>query len=334
MPRLTQASLLEKLATRPASAVIFLHGDEEYLRDEAARLVIASVLDPGMAAFNLDQLRGNDVTPESLASVVATPPMMAEYRVVVVRDVQGMSPKVREVVEGMLDRPTEGVIVVLIGTIPAGSKAKFYDTLRKKALAVDFPALQAHDLPGWVVEHGREAHGVEIAIEAARALSAAIGSQLGVLSTEIEKAVAFAGDRKEITLDDIRAVGGYIPRVDRWGWFDKIGNREFAGALEDLPELLDSGENAVGLVIGMSSHLLKLGLASSGGDEGLQRVLRGNQRWLGQRLGPQARKWSPTSIDRALTDLLRTDRLLKSASLSDRQAMEELLLRLAAGSAR
>jgi hypothetical protein len=33
-------------------------------------------------------------------------------------------------------------------------------------------------------------------------------------------------------------------------------------------------------------------------------------------------------VDAALGELLRTDRLLKSASLSDRQALEELLLRL------
>ena len=45
---------------------------------------------------------------------------------------------------------------------------------------------------------------------------------------------------------------------------------------------------------------------------------------------PQARLWSGEEIDAALTDLLRTDRLLKSTSLTDRQAMEELLLRLAA----
>lgn len=334
MPRLTLPSLLKKLTARPVSAVVFLYGDEDYLRDDAARKVVESVLDPGMAAFNLDQLRGGDVTPEALASVLATPPMMADYRLVVVRDVQAMTPKVRDVVENLLEGPSEGVIFLLVGNIPSGSKAKFYSTLKSKALSIEFPALNPNDLPGWVVEHGREAHNVEIEIEAARALSSAIGSQLGVLSTEVEKAVAYAGERKRITLEDIKAVGGYIPRVDRWGWFDRIGNREFGPALEELPELLDSGENAVGLVIGMTSHLLKVGLAVAGGDEGLQRVLRSNQRWLAQRLGPQARKWSAAGIDVALSDLLRADRLLKSASLTDRQAMEELLLRMAAAPAR
>jgi DNA polymerase III delta subunit len=43
---------------------------------------------------------------------------------------------------------------------------------------------------------------------------------------------------------------------------------------------------------------------------------------------PQARRWTLPEVDAALGELLRTDRLLKSASLTDKQAMEELLLRL------
>lgn len=334
VPRLTLPSLLEKLAARPPFAVIFLHGEEEFLRDDAVQKVVDAMLDPGMAAFNLDQLRGGDVTPETLGSVLATPPMMTDYRVVVVRDVQSMTPKSREVVEALLARPSPGVVVVLVGVVPGGSKAKFYDTLKAQALSIEFPALHPHDLPGWVLDHGREAHNVEIDLDAARALSAAIGSQLGVLASEVEKAVAYAGDKGRVTLDDVKAVGGYIPRVDRWGWFDKVGDRRFESALEELPLLLDAGENAVGLVIGITSHILKLGLAVSGGEEGLQRALRPNQRWLGQRLLPQARKWTAARIDAALADLLRTDRLLKTASLNDRQAMEELLLRLSAETVR
>lgn len=328
MPRLSLPKLLERLAKSPSSAVVFLHGEEEYLRDEAAKRVLEAVLDPAMAAFNLDQLRGGDAGPETLASLLATPPMMADRRVVLVRDVQGLSPKGREVIEAACADPSPGVLLLLVGTIPGGSKAKFYGNLKGAALTVEFPSLHVHDLPGWVVAQAREAHGIEVEVQAARALSAAIGSQLGVLATELEKVVAFAGDRDTITLEDVKAVGGYIPRVDRWGWFDRVGERQFARAIEELPELLDSGENAVGLVIGMASHLLKLGLAAAGGREGLERSLAPNQRWLTNRLIPQARHWTVKEIDNALTELLRADRLLKSASLTDRQAMEELLLRL------
>jgi DNA polymerase III subunit delta len=311
--------------------VLFLHGEEEYLREEAVRTINDLVLDPATRDFNLDQLRGPDAEPETLASTLATPPMMAERRLVIVRDAQGLTPRSREVIEQFVSRPAPGVVLVLSAAIPSGSKAKFYDMLRKDTLAVEFAALDPLDLPAWLVERSATAHGLALEMDAARALAAAIGPQLGVLVTELEKAAAFVGDRKSIALDDVKAVGGYIPRVDRWAWFDAVGDRKFTRALAELPELLESGESGVGLVIGLGGHLLRIGLLAGGGKEALERHLRPNQRWLANRLQSQARKWSPDQVDHALEELLRTDRLLKTASLSDRQAMEELLLRLAIG---
>src|SRR5690606_25436026 len=120
----------------------------------------------------------------------------------------------------------------------------------------------------------------ELEVEAARAIGAAIGPQLGVLAAELEKLAAYVGDRSSIKLDDVKAVGGYIPRVDRWAWFDAVGDQRFGQALEDLPELLESSESGVGLVIGLGGHLLKLGLLAGGGRDGLERHLRPNQKWL------------------------------------------------------
>jgi len=124
---------------------------------------------------------------------------------------------------------------------------------------------------------------------------------------------------------------GSIPRFDRWAWFDLVGERRFGEALRQLPVLLEAGESGVGLVIGMGAQLLRIGIVCAGGQGALERELRPNQRWLARRVAAQARKWTLAQVDAALAELLRSDRLLKSASLSDRQAMEELLLRLRAG---
>lgn len=333
MPQLSLDRLLDAIDQRPSGAVVFLHGDEEYLREAAVDQVVGRVLDAGTRDFNFDQLRGGDATPESLGSLIATPPMMAEYRVIVVRDAQGLSPKTREEVEAVVKSPPAGTILILVATIPSSSKARFYTNLKKGALTVEFPALDVSDLPGWLVDRARE-DGIEMEMDAARALASAIGPQLGILVSELKKAVAYVGDARRITLEDVKAVAGYIPRADRWAWFDAVGEKNFQKAMEELPILLDSGENGVGLIIGLTSHLLKLGLLVAGGREGLDRALRPNQRWLARRLEPQARRWDALEIDDALADLLRADHLLKSAPLSQLQTMEELLLRLTERSSR
>ena len=66
--------------------VFFLHGADGFRREEGVRTLIDAHVDAGVRDFNLDQLGGGDVDVDTLASILATPPMMAEWRVVVIRD--------------------------------------------------------------------------------------------------------------------------------------------------------------------------------------------------------------------------------------------------------
>ena len=311
--------------------MFFFHGEEEYLREAAVDRAVAAYLDEGTRDFNFDQVRGSDASAESLASLLATPPMMAEWRVVVLREAQGLSVKGREVLEAAAAKPEPGLALIVTATIPSGSKAKFYDNLQKKALSVEFASLDALDAPGWVIDLAQREHGLEVDPDAARALVAGIGVDLGTLASEVQKLGAFVGDRKQVTLEDVKAVGGTLPKQDRWAWFDLIAERRFGDALAALPVLLDQGESGVALVIGMGAQLLRVALVVSGGQGALERELKPFQKWMAKRIVPQARRWTLPEIDAALEDLLRTDRLLKSASLNDRQALEELLLRMWGG---
>jgi DNA polymerase III subunit delta len=335
VPPIRPGQLERTLRDRVAGGAFFFHGDEDFLREEAIAKVVAAYLDPATRDFNLDQLRGGDVAGEQLASILATPPMMAEHRVVVLREAQGLSVKAREGVEAAVKEPSPGTILVLSAAIPSGSKAKFYETVKKHAVSVEFAALSVDDAPGWVMETAREELGVEVEPEAARALVSGVGVELGTLASELRKLAAYVQERKRVTLDDVRAVGGFVPRQDRWAWFDLVAERRYREALDALPVLLEQGENGVGLVIGMGGALLRVGLVAAGGQGALERELKPFQKWMARKVVPQAKRWTLPEVDEALRELLRTDRLLKSASLTDRQALEELLLRLGgSGSAR
>lgn len=328
MPQITADHFARALRDRSQGSVFFFHGDEEHLREAAVSRVVAAYLDDATRDFNFDQLRGAEVDPETLASLLATPPMMAEWRVVVLRDAQGLTPKGREAVEALVKAPPQGLALAVTAAIPQGSKAKFYDELKRLCLSMEFGAMGADEAPGWVMEHGRETHGVEVEPDAARALVGAIGVDLGTLAAEVRKLASYVHDRKRVTVDDVRAVGGVLPRQDRWAWFDLVAEKRYRQALDTLPILLEAGESGVALVIGISAQLLRVGLVCAGGQGALERELKPYQKWMARRIAPLAKRWTTEGIDAALAELLRTDRLLKTASLTDRQAIEELILRL------
>lgn len=330
MPSLKPDALLKSLPAGKRGGVFFFYGAEEYLKEEATSAVVAAHIDPATRDFNFDQLRGSDVDSEALASVLQTPPLMAEWRVVVVRDVQALAATARgrAVVEDLLERPVPGLVAVLQAQIPEKSTAKFYDKLKKQATSVEFAELSENDLPGWLMARA-QGDGVQLEPAAARALAAA-GLALGQLVRELEKLRDYVGDRRRIGVVEVESlVGAAAARQNRWEWFDLVGDTRFREARVALPVLLEH-DSGVGLVLGLGTHFLRLGIGVAGGERALEAALPPHQRWLARRIVAQARKWSDAQIKHALNDLLRADRLFKSTSLGDWQVMEELLLRLEA----
>jgi DNA polymerase-3 subunit delta len=331
MPLLSPEKLTRALAAGERGGVYFLFGSEEFLKEEAASRIINAHLDPATREFNLDQIHAAEGGIDSLASILQTPPMMAEWRVVVVREAQALaaSARARAVVDSLLDRERPGLVVVLLGQIPERSRAKFYEDLKRKARAIEFAPLTGADLPGWLMERAT-LQGVELEPDAARALATAVGPEIGVLERELAKLYDFVGERRRIGVADIEAAVGVIMRQNRWDWFDLVGNARLAEARAALPVLFEARESGVGLVLGLGTHFLRLAIAAAGGERALQNELPPHQRWLAKRLVGQARHWTSGTLAAALDDLLRADRLLKSASLSEEQILDELLLRLQA----
>ena len=170
--------------------------------------------------------------------------------------------------------------------------------------------------------------GFEVEVDAAQALGAAIGTDLGVLAMELEKLADFVGDRKLLTRADVDAAGTKLPAQDRWRWFDLVGERRFDEACGTLETLFSQGETAVGLVIGLATQLLRLGIVAEQGPRALEAVLPPHQKWLARRVAAQGRGWSVREIDEALEGLLRVDGLLKASSHRPEHFLEEWLLGL------
>ena len=307
-----------------------MHGPEAYRRESAERAIVAAHIEPATADFNLDRLSCRATDEAALASVLGTPPMMAEWRVVVLRDAEALSTsaRLRAIVEGVAAQPPPGLVLVLVADPPQRSSAKIWKRLASAAHAVECAALDGADLPGWLAERAGEG-GVALEPETARGLVAAVGTDLGRLSVELEKLRAYVGERGRIEPADIEAAVGPIRTQDRWAWFDLVGGGELARAREALPVLLDAGESGVGLVLGLGTHFLRLGLLVTGGRGALESALPPHQRWLAGRLAGQASRWSAGSIRAAVGDLARADRLLKSTASGDTAILEELLHRLA-----
>src|SRR5215212_642761 len=141
--------LRKGIQQRAFDRAYYFYGDDEYLKDEMLHQVIDAAVDPATRDFNLDVRRGGEVDAESLLSLLSTPPMMAERRVVVVRDVQALKKDARAALERYLAAPSPDVVAVLVA--PVGAKPD--GALSAAATAVAFEPLTGDRVPKWVTHH-------------------------------------------------------------------------------------------------------------------------------------------------------------------------------------
>lgn len=310
--------------------VFFIHGGDPFRKDESVRALVEAHIDPTTCDFNVDVLRGSEVDSERLASVLATPPMMAEWRVVVVRELEALSASrhMRELLSKLAQAPPPGLAAILVATVPRGSRARFWTDLKRQARSFELSPLTPDDVPGWLIERATGTLGVELEEAAAVALAAAAGPDLGVLAHELDKLSVFVPSGKAVTRADVEAAGVRLPVQDKWQWLDLVGERRLQEALETLPLLFAQGESAVGLATALSGHLLRLGVAVAGGAGALRSSLPPNQLWLARRVERQAIGWTADEVAHALVKLLRSDRLMKASRVPREVLLEEWLLEL------
>ncbi len=316
------------LAKGGKGGVFYLHGADEFRKAQATRGLIEAHLDPGTADFNLDRLRGREVDLERLASIIGTPPMMAEWRVVVLSETEGLagSGRAKELLLATADSPPPGLALILTCTVPGSSKARFYRDLASRARSREFKQLAADDVPGWLMDRARETLGVEMEPSAAAALAQAIGVDLGVLDQELQKLSGYVEDGRPITRADVEAAGTSLPSQDRWAWIGMVGARRFREALESLGVLMGQGESGVALTISLATHILRLAVLVDRGQGALEAALPPHQRWTVRNLVREARGWSMPELVEAIEGLRVLDRQLKSSGASDGALLETWLL--------
>ena len=88
MPGRSFDALQRSLAKGEVQPVYYFFGDEELLKDDAVRRIMALAVDAATRDFNLDRRRAPELSADQFRSLVETPPMLAARRCVVLTEVE------------------------------------------------------------------------------------------------------------------------------------------------------------------------------------------------------------------------------------------------------
>ena len=328
------------LQTRVFDRAYYLYGDEEFLKEDAVRQLIAAVVEPATREFNLDVCDGAALDGGTLGSLLGTPPMMAERRAVVVRDAPALKKEARAVLDSYLDAPAPDVVLVLVAT--AGEKGAPEKALRARVTAVEFEPLTGDRVSKWITHHATVL-GARISPAAAELLQQTAGNDLPALAAELDKLASYAGTG-EVTEEAVAAVVG-VHRGETLGdLLDRVAARDTAGALTILPHILSQPKvTGVSVVMALATQTLALawGAAVKGRADYFSLLNANRSSYTGRSWGDAvaawqraAGSWSEADLDAALGSLLAADAALKETrGSSDEQLLATLVLSLCGGAA-
>ncbi len=328
---------------------VYLYGPEEPLKDEALQALLDLALDPGLRDFNLDTRSAASLDPDEVATLLTTLPMMADRRVVIIRDVESWNKraKAKQAVLDALEKPSPETLVVLVQGAGSADKAKSNDPdpdLAKRTWAVNCDRLPADRAARWLAKEA-EKLGLALAPETVTHLVKALDAELGPLRAELGKLSGLAGP-EPLSIEQVSAMLGIRHGETVPDWCEAVMDGHSGRAATMLPPLLgQSGNSGVKLVIALGQALIGTALARAHRDDGKRGralesavfdTLRQLRLW-GLDYRTAASQWSRWSEDwtmprlrRAIQAAIETDMALKATTLSDETGIvADLVMRLA-----
>ena len=356
-------SKLAKGFPKPIEKVYLLLGSDDALKREALLKLTEPLLDASYADFDREEL---DIPPtgagepgEAGRNILASAggvPLASERRVVVVTNAQRLGKEDQDVLAAGLPKLGEMTCLVLI------TAATEYDAGKAKGKALGAKLLTALGKAGATVlcdapgESGLSARAnallkgrgktiepaaLALIVDRAKATASERGGggktgDINVLVSELEKAMAYAGDRPLVTRADAAAVGKNTVQENIFFLMDAIGNRDVRRALHEADALLENGDKPDGVAartfVMLARHLRQIwgakyladhrlnGFNLKGGlPPDVQAALSGEmlgitqrQSYLLKNLQEQARGWSYPALQSGLRRVLASDMAMKS----------------------
>jgi DNA polymerase-3 subunit delta len=333
-------TLRDTLKRGSFDAAYYIYGEDDFQKNDAVKQLVEAAVEPAMRDFNMESFRAQDLDPKTLDSALSALPMMADRRVIIMKDAGSLKKDARKVLDKYLEHPSSDVLVLLV-EVSGGKSDKDF---ARAATPLEFDSLTADRIPKWIAHYASTEFHTKITPEAAELLQSAAGTDLHQLVSELDKLASYTGGR-EIQEGDVAAVVGVKRGETMADFLDQVAYRNASKALELLPHILSQPKtSAVQLVMALTVQTIALAWGRAKRKEGLpggrlqtelfNLLKQSGSLYTGRPWGSAVAtwgsaidRWSSEALDRALSCLLDADAALKETRVSsEEQVMATLVL--------
>ncbi|MFP5518829.1 MAG: DNA polymerase III subunit delta [Bdellovibrionia bacterium] len=307
----------------------FLFGEEPFLINQCVERFKYAVLTEGAVDFNFDLFYAADADVSSVRDAVETLPMMANRRLVILREAQELSDKEWAQLEPTFQQPVDSTVFVIAAS-KIDKRKKSIRLLMDVGDSVEFKKPYENQVPQWV-KYIAQTLSLKISDEAIHLLHKLVGNHLTEIESELKKLADYVGDRKKIEVQDVAQAVSRSREENVFDFTKAIGENDRVKALEHLVHLLDQGQSEVGIVSLVARHLRILLSVNKGVEAGLSGAKLAHYAqvppYFLENYVEQGRLWDTKKLEQTLVVLSDTDRALKSSPLSSHIWLENMVLK-------
>ena len=319
----------QAVRTDRISPQVLVHGEEGYLVDQAARLVMNTIVPADSRDFNLTVVHGRDLKGHELVDQARTLPVFASRRLVVIRNAHEASAEQMEAFSAYLEDPVpETFLLVTAATVD--KRRKFFQKFAQVGEVIEFKRLYENQLPQFIRDRARDA-GRTFTGPALKLFCRRVGNNLAEVMGELDKLTSYVGEREYFEEEDVAEVVSDTRVESVFALTDAIGSGDRATALRLLQRLLDDGQPPLVILSMLVRHFRQLWktrelLQQGVPQKDLPRRIGINPYFLGN-LMAQAKRCAEAPLREVFPRLLAVDQALKSGG-DARAHLEGLVLAL------
>lgn len=291
--------------------IYLLMGDEDYYIDMFSQFIADNALKAEERDFNYDLLYGAETRANDIINVARQYPMMADRRVVLVREFQSLNDK--DTLAAYAKNPTLSTILILC------HKHGKYDTrralaqeIKRQGVVFESKRLYDNELPPFVNNY-MQRHQKTIEPAAAQMLCDHVGSDLSRLVAEMDKLLmALPQGENRVGARLVEELTGMSKDFNNFELHNALAVRDVYKA-NQIVKYFDSNPRTFALPITLSSlfnffsDVLMAYFAPSQTDDGIAQYL-GKSTWVARRaLIPARRNYSGKKVMDILSEIRQTD---------------------------
>jgi len=309
-------------------SVYLIHGSEELRLEQALDRLKSRLSQDADLDFNLQTFRGESAHADEIVGACNTMPFMSDRRLVIVRDADKLQKPDLDKLAQYARNPAETTTLVLVAE-KVDRRTGLFSAVEKLGGVAEYKAPRKSEYPSAVMDMF-SSRGRSVGRDAAESLVKAVGHDLSRLSVEVDKVVAFAGDQRTLSRNDVEEVMSSTASTSVFEFLDALGSRDARITLRSANELLAQGETVHGIHamavrrvrdLVATQALVARGQASS---SALAAALR-RQEWQVRDFLRQAGRFAPGELVDALRGAAAAEAAMKT-SRDSRLVLERWML--------